>query len=756
MNFLPIAAALASGIYSAPYMLIFPTVLAGIVFIAVCIFRMCRGKTGTIDSAFFILMFVLGIFLYHNGMKLNIGHIDDYVTVRGVIAELPYESYGMNRYTVYCNELEFNSELTEPKVKVIVNSDKKFNCGDSVSVHGKLTELSDDERSYGFDTRRSYASRGITAKMTALEMKAADKKYIYRSVAYYSCIARSKAAELIRRHYSGDIAAAMIAIITGDRHQFSEKYSDILIRTATRRLYYPVFAHISLIFLIIGLFASIVPKRFRDLSILLVLLIYTLVNSANAVSVKSAAAAAVLILSKMLAGSGNRINSLAIFTTISLLINPMLLYRSEYVISIGMTLLYERFVPEFAPKLGLKRKAVRFIIATVGIMPIGALLFGNLGIYAYFASIIFIPVVMLIIILSPLFLINCAFASPQPVGWIVHKLVLTLLHIPVWIDKMPFSSVTMPKPKLSFILGFYFAVAALWFLKRHRTEKSRICTAVASGFLAVCFISTFADSDRLRLDFIDVGQGDAALVHAPFSGNILIDGGGAPAYSEYNIGKSVFVPYLTSHGVNTIQAAFVSHFHKDHAEGIVEAVKSLKVYNLFMPALLPEDEYRISLEEAAKENNTKIWYVSEPMHISMDDVEIFVYPPEKAVYMSGNDNDTSLLINLCYGSFNCLFTGDMSANGEKHMLKRGLMPQSEVLKVAHHGSLTSTLPETVEAVNPEAVLIGCGEDNQFGFPKPEILNRLRGRKIFRTDTDGTISIYVDKNGDMRFETKGNG
>ena len=502
MNILPIAAALISGIYSSPYLPVFPAVLAGIVFIAVCVFRICRGKKEALDSAFFICVFVLGIFLYHNGMKLNIGHINDYVTVRGIVAELPYENYGMNRYAVYCNELEFNGELTEPKVRIIVNSDKPFNCGDSVSVHGKLTELSDDERSYGFDTRRSYASRGITAKMNAREMKAADKKYTYHSASYYSCIMRSKAASLIRRHYGGDIAAAMIAIITGDRHQFSEEYNNILIRTAMRRLYYPVFAHITLIFLIIGLFTHIIPKRFRDFSILLVLLIYTFINSANAVSVKAAAAAVILILSKMLTGSGNRINSLAIYIVISLLINPMLLYRAEYVISIGLTLLYGQFVPVFSPKPGLKRKLVRFLIATVGIMPIGAALFSNMGIYGYFASIVFIPVVMLILILSPFFLINCTFASPEPVGWLVHKLVLTLLHIPIWVDKLPFSSISLPKPTFSFISGFYFAAAAIWYFRKRMVVKCRVCTAVACGFTAVFLISELGTADRLRLDFI--------------------------------------------------------------------------------------------------------------------------------------------------------------------------------------------------------------------------------------------------------------
>lgn len=748
MNIVPIASALIMGIYSAEYLPIFPAVAAGIVFIVLNIIYIRFGRIYAPDAVLFAVVFIAGMFLYHNGMKINIDHINDYVTVRGVVAELPYESGGMSRYIVYCSELEFNGEVTEPKVKIAVNSEQKFNFGDSVSVHGKLAELSDDERSYGFDARRSYASRGITAKITALEMKAADTAYTYRSAAYYSCLVRSKAASLINRHYSGDVAAAMTAILTGDRHQFSEEYNSILLRTATRRLFYPAYAHISLMLLIIGLFSYVVPKRFRDISLLLMLLVYGIYSSSNPSSVKGAAVLFTLVASKKLIGFGNRINSLAFYTVISLFLNPMLLFRAEYVLSVLMTLLMGRFVPVFESRSGFKRSFIRFMICTFGAMPIGAALFGNLGLYSAAASLIFVPVIMLIIVLSPFFLINCLFTSPEPVGWLIHKLIMTLLHIPVLIDKLPFSSVSLMRPTLSFIIAFYSAAASLWYLKKKKLQQCRILAVISAGFTAVCLIAVLSNADRLRLDFIDVGQGDAALIHVPFSGNILIDGGGAPAYSEYNVGKNVFVPYLTSHGVSVVQAAFVSHYHKDHAEGIIEAVKSLKVHNLFMPAFSNEDEFKTELEQAANETNTKIWYVSSPMHITMDSVDMFVYPQEEAVYMSGDENDNSLLINVCYGEFNSLFTGDMTANAERHMLGSGFIKEAEILKVAHHGSLTSTLPETVEAVDPEVALIGCGENNQFGFPKPEILSRLRGRRVYRTDIDGTIHIFADKDADF--------
>ena len=107
------------------------------------------------------------------------------------------------------------------------------------------------------------------------------------------------------------------------------------------------------------------------------------------------------------------------------------------------------------------------------------------------------------------------------------------------------------------------------------------------------------------------------------------------------------------------------------------------------------------------------------------------------------------MINLSYGEFNCLFTGDMTALEEKSMISRNLVPKAEVLKVGHHGSATSTTKEFAEAVSPEISLIGCGKNNQFGFPKSEVLENLKDTQIYRTDLDGDISLFADKRANIK-------
>ena len=744
MNLLPVVIALAAGVYSAEYIDITITVLSVIIFVILCIVQKRLRNSNMTDAAVAAAVFLAGMFLYNNAMQIKIDHIGDYVTVRGVVAELPYESSGINKYVIYCREMEFDGEKTKVNKKIMINSDKLFKCGDSIEAKGKLTELNDDAHSYGFDTKRSLAGRGIQTKMTALEIHRSYTKYKCHRLDYYSNLIRSKIADLIHRFYGGDIAAAMIAIVTGDKHAFSDTYNDILLYTSMRQLFYPAFLHIALIVSFVGMFSGMIHRKIRDYILLAILVLYAVFNSGYPAPLKGASVLIALILFGKVFGSVDRINSLSAFALLTILVNPMLLFSGGFVVSVFSTAMLLHMMPVLKSNRNIKNKIIRMLILQIGIMPLAAYFFGHAGIYSFAASIVFIPLVSAVIVLSPFMLASMAFNIMSPFVWAVHKLILVILHIPIWVSYLPFAGINLPKPPLVFLLAFYIGIAALWYFKRNKKETAKLYSAASAVFAAVCVVMFFSNADKLEVNFIDVGQGDAALIHMPFSGNILIDGGGGAAYSEYNIGKNVFVPYLTSRGVSVVQAAFVSHYHKDHAEGIVEALKTLDVKNLFLPDVSPDDEWRIKLEEAARENNTKVWYVFSPMHISMDDIDLFVYPPSEGLSAIGDANNSSLMINLSYGEFNCLFTGDMTSLGEKSMMSKNLVPKAEVLKVGHHGSATSTTKEFVETVSPEISLIGCGKNNQFGFPRPEVLENLKDTQIYRTDLDGDISLFTDK------------
>ena len=120
--------------------------------------------------------------------------------------------------------------------------------------------------------------------------------------------------------------------------------------------------------------------------------------------------------------------------------------------------------------------------------------------------------------------------------------------------------------------------------------------------------------------------------------------------------------------------------------------------------------------------------------------------------MSKDENDTSLLINVSYGEFNCLFTGDMTKTAEKNLVRKNKVPRAEVLKVSHHGSKRSTCEEFYERVSPEYSVISVGEDNTYGHPNQETLDRISNSQVLRTDINGDIRIISDKKGNIKTHT----
>jgi competence protein ComEC len=294
-------------------------------------------------------------------------------------------------------------------------------------------------------------------------------------------------------------------------------------------------------------------------------------------------------------------------------------------------------------------------------------------------------------------------------------------------------------------------LAAYYILKDYK-RKARYAVLFTAAFALSSGISAVSHIGTTDFTFVNVGQGDGSVIHTALGASVIIDGGGGTAYSDYNPGESIFVPYLESHGCSEIDAAFVSHFHRDHVQGVIAAVKTLNVKNLFLPPLTDScgDDMKAlaaELEEIAKSRGTNICYVTEDTRITFKrGLTIDIYVPDEVIRLSKDENDTSLLIKASYNDTSVLYTGDMSLYGEKEYMRIGTNVRADVLKVGHHGSKTSTCTEWINAVAPTYSVISCGENNSFGHPAQDTLNRLDSTSILRTDLNGDIKITVNKNG----------
>lgn len=243
-----------------------------------------------------------------------------------------------------------------------------------------------------------------------------------------------------------------------------------------------------------------------------------------------------------------------------------------------------------------------------------------------------------------------------------------------------------------------------------------------------------ATAGELAVHVIDVGQGDAILLRTPAQ-DILIDGG--------ERGSDV-LDYLSAEGVGALDLVICTHPHSDHVRGLVEVIEQLPVGEVIDAAVPHTSQVYEKFLTAIDEKEIK--YSEGRAGMSRDlgggAVLAVLYP----VSPSADDlNNASVVVRIDFGQVSFIFSGDAETKAENEMLESGVNLRGTVLKVGHHGSNSSTSPEFLDAVRPEAAVISAGEGNSYGHPHAETLEALAaaGVKVFRTDLQGTIVITTD-------------
>jgi beta-lactamase superfamily II metal-dependent hydrolase len=245
----------------------------------------------------------------------------------------------------------------------------------------------------------------------------------------------------------------------------------------------------------------------------------------------------------------------------------------------------------------------------------------------------------------------------------------------------------------------------------------------------------------LRVTFVDVGQGDAAWLSTPDGWDILIDGGPQGAGAE-------LVSFLEDQGVADIEVLILSHPHADHVGGLVAVLENLDVdlvltncqayptaiYQTFVNLLYSEAIPSICV----REGDTFTWgsYVAAAA----------VNPPDPLMSGTGSDvNNNSIVLRISYGSVDFLFTGDIESDAEAAILLSGSTLEAEILKVAHHGSDSSSTDAFLTQVDPDEAVISVGASNAYGHPASQTEHRVRsaGCTVYRTDLHGTIVVTTD-------------
>jgi competence protein ComEC len=282
----------------------------------------------------------------------------------------------------------------------------------------------------------------------------------------------------------------------------------------------------------------------------------------------------------------------------------------------------------------------------------------------------------------------------------------------------------------------------------------RTATALAVAvFLALLLWHPFPPDvhpGELEMTAIDVGQGDSIFVAFPDGKRMLVDGGGIPTFgqqtrSQLDIGEDVVAPYLWDRGIRSLDVVVLSHAHEDHIGGLPALVGDFHPKELWTGATPDSPTWRMLLAKAAA-NGVKIVPMHFPRRFAFGGAEIEVLaPPADYIPTDSPKNNDSLVLRLGFGRNGFLLPGDAERPIEREMLAEREIRRTGVLKVAHHGSRTSSTEDFVSAVEPVFAVISVGLDNSYGHPNRDVIERLRqhGAVVYRTDQDGLITIRGD-------------
>ncbi len=437
--------------------------------------------------------------------------------------------------------------------------------------------------------------------------------------------------------------------------------------------------------------------------------------------------------------------ALTLAAVIILLINPESAFSASFQLSflavwfIGMSIeLAGRH--EWMAKRALPLKLL--FVPVVAFLSTGALsayYFHSTAVFSIPMNILITPVVCFVLIpVSVISSMVYTVSGIMPFIGLINLLSEAVLKVVFYFSSLSGILLPLRAVPLGPVVLFYSTLIAL-VLRRKRT------TAVTAFLLVLSIVVSISlyEFRKPMVTFLDVGQGDSAVVETSDNHRLVFDTGKTGLQTE---------AYLRYRGVSVVDALVLSHAGHDHAGGLYRILKDFTVKELW-------DNGEIIygwLPEKIKHRRLQKGYVLKTRQALFT-----VLHPYKGYYnlTGADDNNHCLVIRYAEGPLSVLFTGDIEKDAEAVLLSLGRQLRSTVLKVAHHGSHTSSTRGFLSLVSPQIAVISVGAHNSYGHPHPEVLRRLKTYRLLRTDRDGAIRVYLKRDGtigiaryrDMLFE-----
>ncbi len=508
-----------------------------------------------------------------------------------------------------------------------------------------------------------------------------------------------------------------------------------------------------IIFLVLGRFNI----RLKYILTIMGILLFLIITGGHSSVFRASIMAIFYFIAKLTGRSTNGFNSISVAAFIILILNPNELFNAGFLLSFSAVFSILIFYPKFSTQIkqfhlsSLVEKILLFMsvsfAAQIGTLPFTIYYFNKLSLIALLANLIVIPALGIILsigIITLLFSIFSVFIAS--IFAETNIMIISVIYYFIEeLSNLSFSFIPIFSFSIYDGLIFYLSLTALFVISSITKEvKFRIPLLII-----VIFISSLAftfdniellPDGELSILTIDVGQGDSFLVKFPNNKTALIDAGNSTEF--FDNGERIIYPLMQRLGIDKINYGFISHIDSDHYGGFVYLLNEGLVDTVFKPK--SDNSIKdIVFEEYLNHTSTKLFYYSDTS-FSIGGAEVlFMNDTTILNDLDFDSNNNSGIIKISFGNNSFLFTGDAELEMEEYLVENySEVLQSDVLKIGHHGSKSSTSLEFLEAVNPKIGIVSAGVMNHFNHPAKSVISKLQNRniEIRRTDEEGAILL----------------
>jgi len=713
----------------------------------------------------FILSGALQIYFSLATFKSNHLILQEYQkaqVLEGWISDAQYRSDGKHRYVLEAEKIIFNS--TEKRVcgKILLFQGKSpaiLNYGQRIQFYGALQQspLPGNPGEFNF---RKYLQmnkiffQAVLDEDNFIRMVSPAGNWITRS---FLVPTQQFIRHTIEQNIPTPTAAVVRALVLGERQDIDRSILEQFQRSGIVHVLAISGLHVGFILMVLLLFFGLIGLSYNKRVLFSLLLLFAFVALVN---FKAPVLRATLMATLYYAANWSErkvssLNTIAIAALLILMIDPAQLllpgFQFSFAAVSGILYGYPRLktIAAFRIKNRLIQKWLvqPFVVSLTAVLattPLTWFYYGTLQTGAVFINVLLIPLIGFFVVLNFIFIIVSALGLgiSSGFGQILHLWFSFILKLNGMFASLPFVQIQAPKPGILAILLLIVFIFLIFHLKRET-----VIYTVATLILLV--LLQIRPDPKFRVTFVSVGQGDGAIVEFP-NGKVLVLDAGDRNFG-FDAGKRYVLPLLKYYGINKIDYLVATHAHSDHFGGMLSVLNSVPVDTIYLSTYSsPNKLYQrfIALIDSLK---IPVIHKQRGQEINIgSEYRVYILHPF-GPYLhsdnhSGNEvNNSSLVLKIYYGRTSFLFMGDLEQNAEEGLIPFRSLLTSNVFKVGHHGSRTSSSTELLHWVSADYSVVSVGRRNRFYHPSRQTMNRLQmnNARPLRTDHFGAIVFESD-------------